>query len=188
MKVSAILLAAGLSRRMGTDKLLLDYKGKTFLQHSIDLLSELPVYERIVVTTDARLELINMPPGIRPYINQKPESGQSWSIRIGTKEATGTHYMFMTADQPKLTPDDILPLFEAANQNPDKIIYPKIDSKPTSPTIFPESYRKKLLDLTGDTGGREIRDNNSKCCLEVEPENIMNYVDIDSEEEYHELF
>ena len=188
MKVSAILLAAGLSRRMGTDKLLLDYKGKTFLQHSIDLLSELPVYERIVVTTDARLELVNMPPGIRPYINPKPESGQSGSIRIGVEVATGSHYIFLTADQPKLTPDDIASLLEAAVLKPDKIVYPKIKSKPTSPTIFPNSCRKKLLELTGDTGGREIRDKNPESCFAIEPEHIKNFVDIDSEEEYHELF
>jgi len=188
MKVSAILLAAGLSRRMGTDKLMLEYQGKPLVQHSIDLLSKLPVYESIIVTSNARLKSIALPPGIWSIINPTPENGQSSSIRIGLEAATGTHYMFMTADQPKLTPDDIIPLLQVAKENPDKIIYPIIDNKPNSPTIFPEHFRTELLCLSGDTGGREIRDNNKKSCLALEPEHQKNFKDIDSKEDFDDLF
>ena len=188
LKVSAILLAAGLSRRMGQDKLLLDYKGKSLFQHSIDLLSVLPVFERIVISTGARLECITLPPGIRSCINHTPESGQSGSIRTGVEAATGTHYLFLNADQPKLKPYDIIPLLEAAKLHPDKIIFPVIDLKPNSPTVFPNQFRSELLDLSGDTGGREIRKTNQDKCFSVEPECPENFKDIDIMEEYNDLF
>ena len=193
-KVSAILLAAGLSQRMRSDKLLLDYNGKSILQHSVDLLSELPVFERILVTTEARSVDISLSPDVLVCINSQPERGLSSSIHIGVEKATGTHYMFLTSDQPKLTKADIVPLLDAAQNNPDKIIYPVIDSIPCSPTILPESFREELLKLydlsqhhKNDTGGRIIRDANKHLNLPIEPANPANFIDIDSIEDYKNL-
>ena len=144
IKVTAILLAAGTSFRMGKDKLLLDYNGKAILQHVVDLLGQLPVYECILITTESRSEHIKLPHNVRVVTNPNPKDGQSSSIRLGIEAATGTHYLFLVADQPRLTKEDILPLLEAASTNPDKIIFPNTTEPspcvPTSPTIFPERF------------------------------------------------
>ena len=187
IKVSVILLAAGLSARMGEDKLLLKYKGKSFLQHSIDLLQKLPVYERIIVTTDARQRHIVLPNTIKLCINPNPEKGQSTSIKIGVEAATGTHYLFLAADQPLLTKNDIIPLLDAADSNPEKIIFPIIDSKPNSPTIFPGTFKEKLNKLCGDKGGRVIRDANKDLWYTIEPETPENFTDIDTVAQYISL-
>jgi len=187
VKISAILLAAGLSNRMGKDKLLLKYLEKSLLQHSTDLLLEIPVFERILITTDTRSKTLILPPGICVYINDLPEEGQSRSIKIGVEAATGTHYLFLNADQPRLTPDDISLLLKSAKNNPEKIIYPVIDSAPCSPAIFPEYFRKDLLNLTGDDGGRIIRLANPGLCYEVEVLNPDNFIDIDDEKDYNLL-
>jgi len=187
IKISAVLLAAGLSKRMGEDKLLLNYLGNPMLQQSVNLLSELPVFERILVTSDARIKQIVLPPGIRFYSKPSPESGQSSSIRVGIDASSGTHYLFISADQPKLSLTDLLPLIESATENPDKIIFPTIDSQPNSPTLFPAKFRTELLNLSGDSGGRTIRDANPELCLSIEPEYPDNFIDIDSEEDFIEL-
>jgi molybdenum cofactor cytidylyltransferase len=194
IKISAILLAAGLSQRMGRDKLLLDYNGKSILQHSVDLLFELPVFECILVTTDVRLSSLFLISDVRVYINSQPERGLSSSIHIGVENAAGTHYLFLTADQPKLKKADIIQLIEAVKENPDKIIYPVIDAVPCSPTIFPESFREELLKLynssqekQNDNGGRCIRDANKHRNLPIEPANPANFIDIDNIEDYKNL-
>ena len=187
LKISAILLAAGLSQRMGCDKLLLEYHGKTLLQRSIELLSSLPVFEHIIIMSDTRNEIITLPSGIRSLINHIPENGISGSIRVGIEAATGTHYFFLTADQPLLTVADLIPLLESSEADPDKIVFPVIDSKPCSPTIFPGHFRTELLDLSGDTGGRAVRDANTGAWHTVEPERPFNFVDIDSAEDYQAL-
>ena len=194
VKISAILLAAGLSQRMGSDKLLLEYRGKLILQHSIDLLFELPVYEHIIVTTDARSKHIALTQNVKLCINDQPESGLSKSIHIGVEKANGTHYLFLTADQPKLEKTDIMPILEAAKNNPDKIVYPVIDSTPVSPAIFPGSFRRELLELysssqekQNDIGGRSIRDANKQINLRLEPENPANFIDIDTVDDYRNL-
>jgi len=188
LKISAVLLAAGLSERMGRDKLLLEYRGETLLQHSANLLSQLPVFERIIITTEARAESLTLTSEIKVIYNPQPEKGQSGSVRLGIQAATGTHYLFLNADQPKLTPADIISLLSTVKTNPDRIVYPVIYSKPNSPAIFPESFRAELLKLTGDNGGRVIRDAHPELCLAVAPECPANFNDINNEEEYRGLF
>jgi len=183
MKISAVLLAAGLSRRMGRDKLLLEYNGTSFLQRAVDLLAGLPVYERIVVTVDNKQDNVTYLPGMKVKINKNPENGLSGSVRIGVEAATGSHYIFLNGDQPKLTLHDLLPLLGAAEENPEKIIFPVIDSKPVTPTLFPGNFRNELLNLKGDTGGREVRDKHKENCFTITPENPENFKDIDTEED-----
>ena len=187
IKVSVILLAAGLSSRMGEDKLLLKYKGKSFLQHSLDLLQKLPVYERIIVTNDARQRHIVLPNTIKLCINPNPERGQSSSIKIGIEEASGTHYLFLVADQPLLTKKDLIPLLDAVKTKPGKIIFPIVDSEPNSPSLFPSTFKDELIKLNGDKGGRVIREANKDLWYTIHPENPENFTDIDNEAQYINL-
>lgn len=184
IRISAILLAAGLSQRMGADKLLMEFNGKSLLQHSIDLLYELPVSERSVVLSKERHEFVIIPEGVQAILNTKQEKGQSESIRLGITalqemSPSSTHYLFLQADQPKLMAADILPLLEAAKRNPDKIIYPLINKHPSSPAIFPKKFHKELLSLSGDIGGRIIREENIDDSMGIKAEKPENFSDID---------
>ena len=183
-KVSAVLLASGLSHRMGEDKLLLVYQGKTLLQRAVDLVSLLPVYEKILLTTTKCAESLMLPPDFRVVVNAQPEVGQSESIRLGVAAATGDWYFFMPADQPRLTVDDLLPILHGAEQNNGKIIYPVINGHPSSPSLFSSFFRDELLGLSGDLGGRVVRAGHPDACVEIKPKCPGNFVDIDNREEY----
>ena len=190
-KVSAIILAAGFSRRfsgrMGQDKLLLDYRGKTLLQCAVDLCNGLPVFEKILVTTSVRLEKLSLPPGVLTVVNEKPDLGMSESLRLGVFAAAGDAYLFMAADQPKLSSKALLTMINKAMRNPDKIIHPLIEGKPCMPALFPSCFREELLNLTGDIGGRAVRIAHPEACLAFDAGNPEEYMDIDSEEDYTSL-
>ena len=185
--VSAILLAAGLSSRMGGDKLLLPYRGKPMLQHALDVLAALPAEEKIVVTTQARLGEVGIPGGIRAVINPHPEDGLSGSVRLGVLSATGGWYLFMTADQPLLGLTDIQPILDGAADSEIGIVHPVIGGSPCMPSLFSARFRAKLLSLTGDMGGRAVRDAHPGACLGITPTNPGNFLDIDSLEDYLSL-
>jgi len=53
--------------------------------------------------------------------------------------------------------------------------------------VFPESFREEFLRLSGDIGGRSVRDANTKRCYGVTPECPMNFIDIDNMEDYQRL-
>jgi len=185
--ISAVLMAAGLSQRMGSDKLMLEYRGKPILQHAVDLLSVLPVKEKILVTTRERLESIVIPHGIHTIINPNPEDGQSVSIRLGVSAATGNWFLFLAADQPVLGPADLEQLIKCTKDNDNGIIYPVINGNPNTPALFSEHFRAELLTLTGDTGGRTVRDGHPGLCIEINPDNEQNFFDIDSADDYQKL-
>ncbi len=186
-KISAILMAAGLSRRMGSDKLLLSYRGKTLLQRAVDLLDGLRVFEKILVTTPARLTTLALSPGILTVMNERPEAGQSESLRLGVTAATGETYLFLAADQPRLTPQTLRPLLDKAGDRPDKIINPTIGGNPSTPALFPARFRAELLALAGDAGGRSIRAAHPESCLALEAESPEDFMDIDDLEDYRSL-
>jgi len=182
-RISAVLLAAGLSRRMGGDKLLIEHGGKTLLQRAADLLSSLPVDEKILVTTRARLDALRLPDGVTVAINAGPEEGQSGSVRLGLEHASGEWYFFMLADQPGLEIADLMELIEYAGLNEGKIVYPAIDGNPCTPALFSSRFRAELLALSGDTGGRAVREAHPEACIEVAPNNPAHYSDVDSKED-----
>jgi len=214
--ISAILLAAGASRRMGgRDKLLLEYKGKPLLQRAIELLDCLKCCDKIIVTTKDHIERLDIlrfaggapagietaaqpglnstvrapaaPSAIQVVINPNPGAGQGSSLRLGLEAACGECFLFMTADQPLLTPTSLQPLFKLAGKNTDKIVYPSVNGKPCTPTLFPARFRESLMSLTGDIGGRAVREANPKACLTYEAENPDDFMDIDCEEDYQAL-
>jgi molybdenum cofactor cytidylyltransferase len=183
--VSAILLAAGLSRRMGgQDKLLLRYKGKTLLQHAVDLLDSLPVRQKILVVAPGSVKSIIFSDDICVVVNKYPEIGQSGSLRLGLERALGKSYLFLSADQPLLTLAEVLPVLRFADDHPGKIIFPKINGAPCNPVLFPMGFRGDLMALTGDSGGRVVRKSRPERCFAFEAERPEAFFDIDSEEDY----
>ena len=184
MKVSAILLAAGLSLRMGgQDKLLLEYRGSTLLARSVALMDSLPVCEKILVTTPERLKRLELPNSIQAVINPHPETGQSGSMRLGLEAASGEYYFFMAADQPLLEAGDIKPVLDAAENG--KIAYPTVNGSPCTPVLFSSVFRGELLAQSGDCGGRLVREAHPQSCRAVEAGRPERFVDIDSIEDFY---
>ena len=178
-KISAILLAAGLSRRMGgVDKLLLDYNGKPLLSRAIALMNSLPVYEKILVSTAERLKRVSVPDSVRVLINPSPKDGLSGSMCLGVKAACGDYYLFLAADQPLLEAADLRPVLDAAEEG--RIVYPTAEGKPSTPALFSAVFREELLVQSGDCGGRLVRMAHPEACCAVEAENPGHFFDIDS--------
>jgi len=171
----------------GTDKLFLPYKGKTLLQHAIDLLNNEAFYEKILITTSERLKHVDLPQQVRVITNRNPEIGQSESLRLGVEAATGESYLFLNADQPRLAPKNLRYILESARVNTNKIIFPTVDGNPCTPVLFPAFFRSDLLNLTGDVGGRAVRDAHPEACLPLEVECPKDYHDIDSEEDWKRM-
>ncbi len=187
MKISAIMLAAGFSHRMGRDKLKLALNGETLLQHACKLLEGLPVYEKILVATAERLEGLELSSGTVSVINPNPERGQSESLKLGVSAARGEAYLFLAADQPHLTPQALQFLLDAANSHPEKTIFPTIRGSPAMPAVFPRRFRAELLSLTGDAGGRALREKHPSECFFIEAPTPEAFTDIDFEEDYQKL-
>lgn len=183
-RISAIVLAAGMSKRMGENKLLLDFKGKPLLSHTLELVAHLDFKEKILVTTDEMAKSVSIPDGFKTVINEEPNAGQSMSLKLGVESAIGEYYMFFLGDMPLLDEALIYALVDAIGDARDSIIIPETSGKPANPVIFPKALRRELLALNGDSGGRQIIKTRAGQCRIVRFERSAAFLDIDTPEDY----
>jgi len=179
---TAIILAAGLSTRMGAQKLLLPVGGKPMVQHGLDLVERMGFARCVLVTTPLVAERVVT--GVRIVINPAPEVGQSGSVRLGVLAAEpGSSLLFLTGDQPFLDTATLDVLLAA--DDGDSIVYPVgLDGAPKSPVLFGARFREELLALTGDEGGRQVRREHPEACRAVLVVDERVLLDVDTREEY----
>lgn len=106
--VVPILLAAGLSRRMGaTNKLLLPVNGVPLVRHVARSVTSIG---KTIVVVGHEAEAVSAAlDGLNVHIvyNDKYEDGQMTSVSVGLAAAPlAAHYMIALADQPRLEPAD----------------------------------------------------------------------------------
>lgn len=187
-KVTAIIMASGLSQRFGSNKLQTNFGGQmlgTIIQNQLLKLkndcSAKYITDIILVTTT---EAAAVSPNIRVIINKQPTLGQSHSLVLGL-QATGSvdGVLFLNADQPFLNKKIILALLEEFFRT-DKIIVPQVNGQPQSPCIFPQRFFPLLLKIRGDKGGREIYQSHlsETVFLDFPDENY--FFDIDTPEDF----
>ncbi|MBP6125593.1 MAG: putative selenium-dependent hydroxylase accessory protein YqeC [Leptotrichiaceae bacterium] len=200
-KISAIVMASGKSERMGRNKLLLEYKGLTFIENILEKILNEEFYEIIIVLSSNRVkekceEYIEKQfkegkvkidlKKIHIIENNNFHKGQSESIKLGLKNLEDCNgYMFFSADQPNLASKTIKKIIE--NFDESKIIIPKYNSKKGLPTLFGGIFKDEFFKLEGDTGGKPIIENNKSKIKFIEIKNEKEGMDIDTEEEYEKL-
>ncbi len=187
MKVTAILLASGSSRRMLTkqNKLLLPYRSKPMIKHIIDIVLQADFFERIIVTNHQ--EIIALSDGYKIVGNSNAANGQSSSIKAGVSAASGDAFAFFVCDQPNLSLVHIQSLQKLYFENGEKIIVTENNGNLVNPAIFPKKYLSELMSLQGDVGARAIIHANLSdivCCKIRCPKEVQ---DIDSYEDYLNL-
>ncbi|MGN6365929.1 nucleotidyltransferase family protein [Asticcacaulis taihuensis] len=148
-RFSAVVLAAGASRRFGQDdKLRAEFDGKPFLGHVLDCLATLELGEVLVV---ARKPL----PDVPHIVNLRPEAGMGHSLALGVAALKPCDAAFIVlADMPLIVPAlyremaDALPGYD--------IVVPVHNGQNGHPVLFSSVCFDDLRQLTGDQGGRAL--------------------------------
>lgn len=188
VKVSAILLGAGESRRMGVNKLTLPWGRRTVFEHCLDTLVRSDVEEVVVVlgrkTAGMRGSLENS--GVKVVINPFSRRGMSTSIRKGIRaiapESEGI--LIALGDQPFLKVATVNALIGAFRIRDRGIIVPSFRGRRGHPVIFHRKFAEGLLRLKGDVGARSIiqRHPGDVRNVSVRSEGILR--DIDTRDDY----
>jgi len=187
--VSAILLAAGESKRMGEPKLLLPFGSSTILEQAVDNLLNSRVDEVIVVVGDRAQEMIkriaNRP--VKVAINPVYHEGMGTSIVRGLSlvDSKALAVMLVLADQPLIDSETINRLIEAFFSHDKGIVIPAYKGRRGHPIIFSTKYKEELLGLKGDVGGKQIIREHPDDILEVAVKSQSINIDIDTMDNYH---
>jgi molybdenum cofactor cytidylyltransferase len=187
--IAAIVLAAGLARRMGRQKLLLDLAGKPVLRWSVEAVA--PHVDDVVVVTGsdpARVgEVLHGLP-VRFAVNPRPQDGQGTSIAAGAAAlAAGTRAALVAlGDQPRL-PSTVIPrLLQVFAERGPAIVAPVYRGVQGTPVLFAATVFSELTALTGDAGARAVvrADPNRVALVELD---LPMPVDVDTPEDLARL-
>ncbi len=210
-RIGIVLLAAGQSRRMGTNKQLLPWRGKTILDavcHALQICWEqtnpswnLKTYPMVAVTGgDHGIDHIASSYRFSIIHNECSDLGQGTSIALGVKylmNEFGTRALdgiiCSVSDQPLLNPMVVEQLITSFQQHRDEtnrtIVVPKYGTTqhPGNPVLFGAHWFEDLQHIEGDQGGRTI--------IRGVGHNFVEYVsiipewgfDIDTPEDYNDL-
>lgn len=131
--VSAVLLGAGGSKRMGVNKLALPWGGKSVLEHSLRTLLLSKVKEVVVVLNGRVRWEINdsKDPKVKVVNNPHYKRGMSTSIRMGLQaiDSRSLGILIALGDQPFLKTRTINTIVDAFTREKDGIIVPAFRGK-----------------------------------------------------------
>jgi molybdenum cofactor cytidylyltransferase len=188
---TAIVLAAGLSRRMGRPKLLLDLRGKPVIRHTVERLVAAAAMDEILVVVGpehAALERALGGLSVRLVVNPAPEAGQGSSVSAGIQalSARATAALIALGDQPGIAVEVIRKL-RAALETPGKsIAAPRYTDGLGNPVIFAAAVFPELAALPGDRGARSVVERDPARLAVVEIASAMPS-DLDTPEDYERL-
>ena len=186
--VSAILLAAGESKRMGKPKLLLPLGDGTVLRNTVNNLLSSSVDEIIVVLGANARETKRVIAGkaVKIIINPDYRQGMSTSLISGLKHVSHQAQRVMVAlsDQPLIDSKTYNKLIQKSLGSDSGIVVPTYKSRRGNPIIFNTRYKEELLQLKGDIGGRELLDRHPDDILEVAVDCEGIYINLNTMDDY----
>jgi molybdenum cofactor cytidylyltransferase len=190
MRVAAIVLAAGLSTRMGKNKLLEPIGGEPLIARVVRRVESSRADPIFVVLGNQGIEINSVLPLPRiktgTVFDGSTRDGIGVSISVGMRvlpvDCAGT--FIVLGDMPSISPEilnKMIDVFEAGDAN--TICVPIRGGMQGNPVLFGSAYFSDLSNLDGDAGARSIVAANSRHVCEVAADDDGVLVDIDTPEE-----
>ncbi len=188
--ISAIVLAAGKSERMGKNKLLLEINGETMIEHVIKALQESKVEEIIAVVGFYAEELTKILKkyNVKVVFNKDYEKGMTSSFKKGVENLSREceAFFLVLGDQPFIKKEIINKLIERYRERRALIVSPIYKGKKGHPVLFDKKLKKEILSLKEEEVVRDIIHRHVDDVLLVEaPMNVI--MDIDTKEDYERI-
>jgi molybdenum cofactor cytidylyltransferase len=159
--LAAAILAAGESRRMGTPKALIPYRGRTFVEHLLEVTRHPRVaITRIVLGAGAdemRANLSGQAAAI--LVNPNWQHGQLSSIQAAIRSlppGTTEGLILCPVDHPVVSSKLVSELIDAFDSRGKLIILPTFQGRRGHPVIFHATLYEELLSARAEIGARQV--------------------------------
>ena len=180
--ISAILLAAGQSKRMaGENKLIKKYNDKYLINHILSALIKSKIKKIIVVLgfqSSKVKKIIVKNKKISFVCNKNYKSGMASSIKSGLKRISKKNmgFLIIHADMPQISKKIINKLYDAIKNKDKEIFVPIYKRKLGNPVGFKYSMLKLIKRIKGDKGAKNIiKSNKSRVKLiKINSKSILN--------------
>ena len=185
IKIGCVIMASGLGKRFGSNKLLQDFRGKPMVCRILDATGGLPFAARVVVTRHGEIAEICRAGNIPVVLHDLPQ--RSDTVRLGLtallEQIPGLEgCLFTAADQPCLRSESIAALCDAFAGDPQQICQLSFGGTPGNPVLFPRGTFDELLHLPLGKGGGAVMQRHPELVRLVEASNAQELIDVDTPE------
>lgn len=190
--IAGLILAAGESSRMGRDKALLTYRGRTFLENIVAILREGGV-ERIAVVLGHHAEEIRKATkleGVEVVVNSEYRRGQTSSLQAGLRaldspdlEAVILHLV----DHPAVTATTVRRLVDCFQTIPAPVAIPTFKGRRGHPVVLSRALFSELSGLDPERGADSVvrKHRNAAQFIEVDDASVL--LDVDDPETFRRM-
>ena len=159
-----VILAGGISSRMGSPKALMPLEGSFFLHHVYAALCEAGVKPVHIVVNlgllnalDAHLDMFRE---AKFVANTEPARGQIYSLQMGltaARDGGAPGAMVALVDQPAVKVESMKALRTAfIASGGTKIVLPRVGGKAGHPYIIPQMLFPQFIDASAETTARDL--------------------------------
>ncbi len=179
-KVGCVIMASGLGKRFGSNKLMADFNGKPMILWALQA-SEHLKENRVVVTRHTDVAALCQQMGVQVVLHDLPH--RSDTIRLGL-DALGDvdACLFLPGDQPLLRSETVDFLVNRWESDQEKILRPFHKETPGAPVIFPSWTFAQLRHLPEGKGGGWIMKNHPEKVVAIEIADPYELMDADTPE------
>lgn len=192
--ISAIVLAAGQSRRMGRPKLLLPWGSTTVLEHVIAVFANAGIEDILVISGGAHEPIqetilkCSENYAVRSVYNEDYENGEMLSsiqcgLRDLTKKAFGAA-MIGLGDQPQVQESSVRAVRDAFLQTENHLVVPSYQMRRGHPWLVARPLWDKILEMSVAQTPRDFLNAHAKNIHYVDTESASILEDLDTPEEY----
>lgn len=187
-----VILAGGASTRLGRPKQLLQYHGKTLLNHAVNQAINAKA-DAVVVILGKNADLFEGEidnEEVRVVINKDWKEGMASSLRLGLDTLLNSKpyidaVIFMVCDQPHISSSVLNELITVQQKTTKQIVTCNYGESIGPPALFHKKYFRELAKLKGDVGARNIIEQNINDVATIFfPKGK---IDIDTQDDYEAL-
>jgi molybdenum cofactor cytidylyltransferase len=188
--VAAIILAAGLSQRMGQPKLLLPWGNSTVIEQVTGVLSDCDVRPIVIVSgkTDSELQRLFRYSENHVAFNTEFENGSMiTSLQVGLKtveDLGATAALMALGDQPQIQIETVKRVIRAHHSDPDRLIIPSYQMRRGHPWIIPQRFWQELCNLDPEQTMRSFLNGHEKDIIYTVVDTASIHADLDTPEDY----
>jgi molybdenum cofactor cytidylyltransferase len=191
MRITGIILAAGMSSRMGTaNKLLLKYKNHTIIEEVFHNISSSKIDDILIITGFEhdriyRLFENKLSHKIKIIQNMNYKKGRSESIKCAIRDIfhKTDAALFMVADKPGVNHNLINRALIRFKKDIPPILYVKTPNGRGHPIIFSKTLFDEFLKFEGDQIGNDLVNKYAGSLSELDDKNLQ--IDINNEKDYN---
>ncbi len=190
--IAGLVLAAGESSRMGRDKALVEYRGKTFLDTILANLRQSGIFRIVVVLGYHAAEIQRQADlsGVEVIVNAAYRQGQTSSLQAGLQALAAADIdgaLLSLVDHPAAGPEVMRELTARFLETRAPVVIPVYQGRRGHPVVIGRALFPELMNLGPGQGASTVirRHHAAAQWLEVEDPGVI--LDIDDPEDYRRL-